>query len=67
MATGTATKKVNPKIEFIPHWKKQEQCFEEEQIEVTDYEGRRVKKNGKPVMKVWPHDKQTAQSATKIG
>jgi small nuclear ribonucleoprotein (snRNP)-like protein len=47
--------------EFMPHWKKQDQCFEDEQIEVTDREGRRVTQKGKPVIKAWPHDKPTAQ------
>jgi hypothetical protein len=36
MATETETKKVNPKIDFMPYWKKQDQCFEQEQIELVD-------------------------------
>jgi hypothetical protein len=48
-------------VVFMPHWKKQDQCFEEEHVEVTDYNGRRVTKNSKPVIKAWPHDKPIAQ------
>jgi hypothetical protein len=36
METETQTKKVNPKIDFMPNWKKQDQCFEEEQTEIVD-------------------------------
>lgn len=61
MATEAIIKKVNPKIDFMPHWKKQERCFEEEQTEVTDYSGRKVTNNGKAVIKPWPHDKPVAQ------
>ena len=32
MATDTETKKINPKIDFMPHWKKQDQCFHEDKI-----------------------------------
>ena len=62
MATETITKKVNSKIDFMPHWKKQDKCFDEEEIEMADTRtGRRIMKNGKPVIKTWPHDKPTAQ------
>jgi len=62
MATETETKKVTPKIDFMPYWKKQDQCFEEEKIEVVDsMHGRKIMKNGKPVIKPWPHDKPIAQ------
>jgi len=47
----------------MPHWKKQDQCFEEEKIEVTDRDGRKLTKNGKPLVKAWPHDKPIAQIA----
>ena len=61
MAT-TATEKVNPKTDFMPHWKKQDQCFQEEQIEMVDNRsGHKLMKNGKPVVKEWPHDKPIAQ------
>jgi hypothetical protein len=47
MATETVTKKVTPKIDFMPNWDKQEQCFEEEQVEVVDsVHGKRIVKNG---------------------
>ena len=61
MATETETKKVTPKIDFMPYWKKEEKCFEEEQIEVTDHNGRKVTKNGKTVIKPWPRDKPVDQ------
>ena len=64
MATETVTKKLKPKIDFMPNWDKQEQCFEEEQTEVIDkLYNKRIMKNGKPVIKAWPHDKPTAQIA----
>lgn len=48
--------------EFMPHWKKQDQCFENEQVEMIDsLHGHKIMKNGKPVIKPWPHDKPTAQ------
>lgn len=47
--------------QFMPNWKKQDQCFEDEQIEVTDRDGRRLTQKGKPVVKPWPHDKPVAQ------
>jgi hypothetical protein len=31
MAIDTETKKVDPKIDFMPHWKKHDQCFIEEE------------------------------------
>jgi hypothetical protein len=50
------------KIDFMPNWEKQEQCFEEEQIEVVDsLHNKRIMKNGKPVIKAYPHDKPIAQ------
>jgi hypothetical protein len=46
----------------MPHWKKQDQCFEDEQVEMIDLlHGHKIMKNGKPVIKAWPHDKPTAQ------
>ena len=47
----------------MPHWKKQDQCFEEEQIEAIDtYHKRRlVDKDDKPIMKSYPHDKPISQ------
>jgi hypothetical protein len=49
----------------MPHWKKQEQCFEDEKIEVIDsvHKKRRVNKDGSPVIKPWPHDKPVSQLA----
>jgi hypothetical protein len=48
--------------EFMPHWKKQDQCFEDEKVEMIDsLHGHKIMKNGKPVIKAWPHDKPTAQ------
>lgn len=40
--------------DFMPHWKKEDQCFEEEKIEVTD-------RNGKKTTKAYPHDKSIPQ------
>ena len=47
----------------MPHWDKQEQCFEEEKIEVIDsvHKKRLLNKDGSPLMKCWPHDKPIAQ------
>ena len=62
MGIETVTKKVNPKIDFMPNWKKQDQCFDEEQTEIVDtIYGKKITKNGKPVIKPWPHDKPIAQ------
>jgi hypothetical protein len=62
MATETQTKKVNPKIDFMPYWKKQDQCFIEEKIEMVDNRsGHKIMKNGEPVVKERPHDKPIAQ------
>jgi hypothetical protein len=48
--------------QFMPHWKKQDRCFEDEQVEMIDsLHGHKIMKNGKPVIKPWPHDKPTAQ------
>ena len=56
--------------EFMPHWKKQDQCFEDEQTEVivNGYDNygvlhhkKQLDKNGKPLKKPWPHDKPVAQ------
>jgi hypothetical protein len=48
--------------EFMPHWKKQDKCFEDEQVEMIDsLHGHKIMKNGKPVIKAWPHDKSTEQ------
>ena len=63
MATETET----TKIDFIPHWKKQDQCFIEEKIEMVDNRsGHKIMKNGKPVVKEWPHDK-LPKSVMRIG
>jgi hypothetical protein len=36
--------------EFMPHWKKQDKCFEDEQIEMIDtLYGRKIMKDGNPV------------------
>ena len=54
----------------MPHWKKQDQCFEDEQIEViiNGYDNfgilrpkRHLDKDGKPLMKAYPHDKPVSQ------
>jgi hypothetical protein len=59
---ATTETKLNPKIDFMPHWKRQDQCFEEEQTEIVDsVYGKKIMKNGKPVVKPWPHDKPIAQ------
>ena len=56
--------------QFMPHWKKQDQCFEDEQIEViiNGYDNfgalrhkRQLDKDGKPLMKAYPHDKPVSQ------
>ena len=49
--------------EFMPNWKKEEQCFEEEQIEVIDsvHKKRLLTKDGKPLKKAWPRDKPVMQ------
>ena len=49
----------------MPHWEKQDQCFEEERIEVIDsvHKKRLLNKDGKPLVKPWPHDKPVAQIA----
>ena len=56
----------------MPHWKKQDQCFEDEQTEVivNGYDNfgvlrhkRQLDKDGKPLMKAYPHDKPVAQIA----
>jgi hypothetical protein len=41
-------------VHFMPHWPKEDKCFEDEQIEVTE-------RNGKKVMKPWQHDKSMRQ------
>jgi hypothetical protein len=47
--------------EFMRHWKKQDQFYEDEQVEMVDtLHGRKLLKNGNPVVKAWPHDKSTA-------
>ena len=57
-------------FEFMPHWKKQDQCFEDEQTEVivNGYDNygvlhhkRQLDKDGKPLMKAYPHDKPVSQ------
>lgn len=46
----------------MPHSEKQDKCFEDEQIEMVDtLHGRKIMKDGKPVIKAWPHDKPTGQ------
>ena len=56
--------------DFFPHIKKQEKCFEDEQAEVIvkgyDNYGnlhhkRQLDKDGKPLIKPWPHDKAVSQ------
>ena len=49
--------------ELMPNFKKQDQIFEDEQIEVIDsvHKKRLLNKDGKPLMKAWPHDKPVAQ------
>jgi hypothetical protein len=54
--------------EFMPHWKKQDQCFEDEQVEMIDsLHGHKIMKNGKTVIKAWPHDKAQNRLITRIG
>ena len=47
----------------MPHWKKADKCFEDEQTEVIDTFHKRkiLDKDGKPLMKSYPHDKPVAQ------
>jgi hypothetical protein len=40
--------------DFMPHWSKEEKCFEEEKIEIKD-------RNGKKSTKGWPRDKPVDQ------
>ena len=49
--------------DFFPHLKKQDQCFEDEQTEVIDSLHKRkiLGKDGKPLLKAFPHDKSVAQ------
>ena len=48
--------------DFMPNWKKQDRCFEEEKVElVNPLHDTKIMKNGKPVIKAWPHDKPVAQ------
>jgi hypothetical protein len=48
--------------DFMPNWKKQDRCFEEEKVELVDpLHSTKIMKNGKPVIKAWPHDKPVAQ------
>ena len=48
--------------ELMPHWKKADQCFEDEQTEVIDsLHHKRILKDGKPLVKAWPHDKPMSQ------
>ncbi len=62
MANTETETKITPKIDFMPNWKKQDQCFEDEKVEMIDsLHGHKILKNGKPVIKPWPHDKPTAQ------
>lgn len=39
--------------DFVPHWKKQDQCFEDEKVELKV-------SNGKKITKPWPQDKPVA-------
>ena len=50
-----ATKTTTPKIDFQPNWKKEEQCFEEEKVEVNFKKA--AKRNSSP----GEHDKSVAQ------
>ena len=46
----------------MPHWPKEDKCFEDEQVQVVDSAfGKKIIKNGKPVLKAWPHDKSMRQ------
>ena len=46
----------------MPHWPKEDKCFEDEQVELVDkLHGKKLTKNGKPVVKAWPHDKSMRQ------
>ena len=56
--------------DFFPHIKKQEKCFEDEQTEVivNGYDNygnlhhkRQLDKDGKLLIKPWPHDKPVSQ------
>ena len=44
----------------MPYFKKQDQCFEDEQTEVIDslHNKRILGKDGKPLMKAWPMTSQ---------
>jgi hypothetical protein len=47
--------------EFMPHWKKYEQCFEQEKVGMKDIHGRKkLDRDGKPEIAPWPHDKPIA-------
>jgi len=37
--------------DFMPHWKDEEKCFQDEKIEMKD-------KNGKKIFEPWPRDSQ---------
>ncbi len=58
--------------QFQPHWKDEQKCYDEEQVEVilNGYDNygvlhhkRQLDKNGKPLKKSWPRDKPVAQIA----
>ena len=50
--------------DYFPHLKKQDQCFEDEQTEVIDsLHHKRILKDGKPLVKAWPHNKPVSQLA----
>ena len=48
--------------EFMPYWKRQEECFEQEKVGAKDIHGRKkLDKDGKPEIIPWPHDKPVVQ------
>ena len=50
--------------ELMPNWKKSEQCWLDEQIEVVDSFHKKPilnKTTGKPLIAAYPHDKPVAQ------
>ena len=54
MATESETKKVNSKIDFMPHWKDEEKCYTDVIIKGKDEKGKKVEGH-------WPRDKPMAQ------
>ena len=54
MATTETEIKLDPKIDFMPHWKKEDKCFEDEKVEYKDNKGMKF-------TKPWLHDKSMRQ------